>query len=240
MLGGSVSLFPPTRHSVLADLRGADAGRRRAAQEALATAYLRPVQTYLALRWRRSAEEAQELTQEFFRSVVERGLLEAYEPARARLRTYLRLCVDALVRNVETAARREKRGGGAVPISLEELPDEAGGASGESPEALFEREWRRSVFSLAMDRTRSQLLGQGKEQHWAVLEGYDLGRLDGGRPSYAQLAERLGISVTDVTNRLSQGRRRLREVTLEVLRELTLDEAEFREEARALLGVEVR
>jgi DNA-directed RNA polymerase specialized sigma24 family protein len=232
-----VSLFPPTRHSVLDDLRGTDAGRRRAAQEALALAYLQPVQTYLALRWRRSGEEARDLTQEFFRSVAERGLLEAYDPARARLRTYLRLCVDALVRNLDLAGRREKRGGGAVAVPLDDVPE---AVAAESPEALFEREWRRSIFSLAVDRTRSELLAQGKQQHWAVLEGFDLGRLDGARPSYAELAGRLGISVTDVTNRLSQARRVLRARTLEVLREFTLDEAEFREEARALLGVEVR
>ena len=46
--------------------------------------------------------------------------------------------------------------------------------------------------------------------------------------------------MSDVTNRLSHARRTLRSMTLEVLRELTLDEAEFREEARALLGVDVR
>ena len=43
--------------------------------------------TYLAIHWRRSAEEAKELAQEFFRSMVERGLLESYDPRRARLRT---------------------------------------------------------------------------------------------------------------------------------------------------------
>lgn len=233
-----MSLFPPTRHSVLDDLRGADAGRRRTAQEALARAYLGPVQTYLALHWRRSAEEARELAQEFFRSVVERGLLESYDARRARLRTYLRLCVDALVRNADVAAQREKRGGGAVSVPLEEMPE--GMPAGESPDALFEREWRRSVFSLAVDRTRAHLLEQGKAQHWAVLEGFDLGRLDGLRPSYAELGAQLGISVSDVTNRLSHARRTLRSMTLEVLRELTLDEAEFREEARALLGVDGR
>jgi RNA polymerase sigma factor (sigma-70 family) len=235
-----VSLFPATRHSLLEDLRGGDPLRRRAAQEALARAYLGPVRTYLAIRWNRPPEEAGELAQEFFRSVAERGLLEAYQPARARLRTYLRLCLDALVLNHQLAARREKRGGGNVLLSLDEMQEQAEPAAvGESPEALFEREWRRSIFSLAAERTHRRLHEMGKDPHWAVLEGFDLGRLDGERPSYAQLGERLGISVTDVTNRLSYARRILRQATLEILRELTLDEAEFREEARALLGIAV-
>ena len=95
-----MSLFPVTRHSVLDELRAGDPARRHAARETLAVAYLRPIQTYITLRWHRSPEEARDLAQEFFRSVVERELLERYDARRARLRTYLRLCVDALVRKV--------------------------------------------------------------------------------------------------------------------------------------------
>jgi hypothetical protein len=42
--------------------------------------------------------------------------------------------------------------------------------------------------------------------------------------------------VSDVTNQLFRVRGELRRIVLEVLQELTADEAEFREEARALLG----
>jgi len=235
-----VSLFPATRHSVLDELRASDPARRRAARETLAVAYLRPVRTYITLRWRRSPEDARDLAQEFFRSVVERELLERYDARRARLRTYLRLCVDALVRNASVVERREKRGGGETPLPLADLVDRAEIQGGPSPDALFEREWRRSIFSLAVERTRVQLQSTGKIEHWAVLEAFDLGRLDGERPSYAELGGRLGLAVTDVTNRLSYARRILRERTLEVLRELTLDDADFRAEARTLLGVDVR
>ena len=225
---------------MLDELRAGDPARRHAARETLAVAYLRPIQTYITLRWHRSPEEARDLAQEFFRSVVERELLERYDARRARLRTYLRLCVDALVRNASVAEHREKRGGGEAPVELAELVDRSHLEGEPSPDALFEREWRRSIFSLAVERTRAQLLSTGKNEHWAVLEGFDLGRLDGDRSSYAELAGRLGLSVTDVTNRLSYARRILRERTLEVLRELTLDDADFRAEARTLLGVDVR
>ena len=43
--------------------------------------------------------------------------------------------------------------------------------------------------------------------------------------------------MTDVTNRLSWARRELRGMVLDVLRELTCSEAEFRDETRALLGI---
>jgi hypothetical protein len=82
-------------------------------------------------------------------------------------------------------------------------------------------------------RLRDECASAGKAQHFALLEQYDLGD---ARPSYAELAERFGIAVTDVTNRLFRVRRELRRIVLEVLRELTVSEEEYREEARALLG----
>jgi hypothetical protein len=44
--------------------------------------------------------------------------------------------------------------------------------------------------------------------------------------------------VTQVTNHLHWGRRELRKLVLEKLREITASEAEFRAEARALFGAE--
>jgi DNA-binding Lrp family transcriptional regulator len=73
----------------------------------------------------------------------------------------------------------------------------------------------------------------GRAQHYALLEEYDLGE---ARPTYRELADRFGISVTDVTNRLFRVRRELRRIVLDVLRELAANDEEYREQARALLG----
>ena len=89
------------------------------------------------------------------------------------------------------------------------------------------------MFAMALERLRQECEASGKAEHYALLDAYDLGP---ERPPYAELARRSGISVTDVTNRLFRTRRELRRIVLEVLRELTGSEEEFREEARALLG----
>ena len=57
------------------------------------------------------------------------------------------------------------------------------------------------------------------------------------RPTYGELAESLEVRTTTVTNRLAAARRRFRELVLERLRGMTASEREFREEARAVLGV---
>ena len=54
--------------------------------------------------------------------------------------------------------------------------------------------------------------------------------------SYRELASRFDIPETQVTNHLAAMRRRFRELVLEVLREVTATDEEFRNESRALLG----
>ena len=232
-----VRAFPSTRHSALALVRSKDAAKRARGVETLSSVYWRPVYSYLRLRWHRPHEEAADLAQEFFAELLEKELLARFDPSRARLRTYLRACIDGLVANHDRAASRQKRGGGAAPLpyEFEEEIDRLLGTA-DSPEALFEKEWARGVFALALRRLREECSAAGKLQHYALLEQYDLAN---ERPTYAELAQRFGIAVTDVTNRLFRVRGDLRRIVLEVLRELTADEAEFREEAHALLGEKV-
>jgi RNA polymerase sigma-70 factor (ECF subfamily) len=229
--------FPATRHSAIAAVRSGDAAERARGLATLASVYWRPVYSYLRLRWSRPHEDAADLTQDFFAEVVQKDLLERFDPARARLRTYLRVCIDGLVGNHDKAAARQKRGGGGPTLhfDFDSVREEVERLSTDSPDRLFEKEWARGVFAMALERLRRECEASGKAQHYALLEEYDLGP---ERPTYAELAQRSGISVTDVTNRLFRTRRELRRIALEVLRQLTASEDEFREEARALLGPE--
>jgi hypothetical protein len=56
---------------------------------------------------------------------------------------------------------------------------------------------------------------------------------------YGAIAEALAISVTQVTNHLHAARRRLRAITLTDLERLCGTDAEFRDEARELFGVQL-
>src|SRR3954469_21638575 len=101
-----VRAFPPTRHSAVEAVRNGDAEERARALETLASVYWRPVYGYLRLRWRKEHEEAADLTQELFAEVLAKELIARFDPARARLRTYLRVCIDGLVANRGKAALR--------------------------------------------------------------------------------------------------------------------------------------
>src|SRR5262249_16008474 len=159
---------------------------------------------------------------------------------KGKLRTFLRTCIDRLFINQTRDAHRQKRGSGAVHVSLDFQEAEhefAASALSVSPEDYFEKEWVRTLFALAVERLRDQCQSAGKSTQFLLFERYDEGDAE-ARPSYAALAEELRIAVTDVTNYLAFTRREFRRAVLAQLREMTGSEEEFQREAQALLGVE--
>lgn len=236
--------FPPTRRSIIEQVRSRDRDEREQALAALCTAYWRPVYKYVRLRWNRSADQAQDLTQGFFLEVLDRDLLERFDSSKSRLRTYLRLCVDSFVANEYKAAHRQKRGGGLPHVALDfaaaeqELDgaamDPAALPSPDSLEEFFEKEWVRSLFGLAVEELRKLCLARDRERTFRIFEAYDL---DGNEKiSYQQLAREYSVPVSEVTNALAWARREFRRISLERLRELSGSEEEFQREARAAFG----
>jgi RNA polymerase sigma factor (sigma-70 family) len=236
--------FPVTRLSLIDAVRSDDRAEQARALETLFAAYWKPVYKYARLRWNRPTEDAQDLTQGFFVELLERGLLAKYDPAKSRLRTYLRLCLDSFAMNQDKAAHREKRGGNAPHVALdfqsaeEELTgltiDAASIPSSESLEEFFEKEWIRSLFALAVEDLRSLCEQRKRTQTFQFFEEYDLS----GDPdvSYERLAQAHGVAVTDVTNALAWARREFRKIALERLREICASDEEFHREARAVFG----
>jgi len=176
--------FPPTHRSVIEAARSIDAGEREQALEALCAAYWKPIYKYVRWRWKRPAEEAQDLTQEFFAELLERELLDRFDARKSRLRTYLRVCVDSLVMNEDKAGRRQKRGGSIPHVALDfaAAEDELGAtaidpakiASPESLEEFFEKEWVRSLFSLAVEDLRRVCEQRERARTFHLFESYDL------------------------------------------------------------------
>lgn len=235
--------FPATQRSIVDAIRSSDADVRRRAFNTLVGTYWKPVYKYVRLRLHADPQDAEDLTQEFFARAFEQGFLARYDSSRARFRTYLRTCVDGMAKNARRAAARLKRGGGTVMVSLD-VPgaeNEIAGASlldRREADAFFQVEWVRSLFESAVSRLRTECANSGKQLHFAVFEHYDIRARNAGEPvTYAQLAEEYGLPETQVTNYLAFARRRLRVHVLDVLRELTANDSEFRAEARDVLGI---
>jgi RNA polymerase sigma factor (sigma-70 family) len=237
--------FPVTHRSAVLRARSTDAGERRAAFEALVRSYWKPVYKYLRLRWRLDVEDAEDTTQGFFARSFDKGDFARWEPARGRFRTFLRACLDAYAANARRDARRLKRGGGVQIVPLEfataegELREHPIAAEGADPDALFQAEWVRSLFTQAVEALQAHCAAADKSIQFELFEKYDLGTAESPqRLTYADLAAQTGLPVTQVTNHLAAARREFRRLVLELLRDVCTTEEEFRAEARAVLGVD--
>jgi RNA polymerase sigma factor (sigma-70 family) len=227
--------FPTTRRSVVLALASDDASERARAFDTLVALYWKPLYKYARVSRGRGTADAEDLTQSFLARAFERNTLAEYDGEKASFRTFLRLLFDRHAANEFKASQRIKRGGGAVAQDFAAAEAEIAREHDRegTPEDYFQREWVRSVFALAVERLRDS----SHAGDFALFEAYDLD--DVARLSYRDLAARFELSETIVTNRLAAIRRRFRIVVLEVLRDVTASDREFRNEARALLGVEV-
>jgi len=221
-IGGPHGQFPSTQLSLL---EAATAGLPNEALDRVAALYWKPVYRFIRLKFRKNNEDAKDLTQGFFATALQRDFFARFDPLKASFRTYLRMAVERFAAGQHAAANRQKRGG---DVEFEPIGDQA--VATESPEQVFEREWQRQLFALALDDLRAHCEASGKQLWFGIFEAYDLAA--GDRPTYADLAARHGIAETSVTNHLAWARRMLRGLVAERLRGVTSGDRELREEMR--------
>lgn len=236
--------FPVTRLSAIVAASSSNEEERTRAFEVLIAAYWMPVYKYVRIKWNKPTEDARDLTQGFFLEAMEKNFFGRYDASKARFRTFLRTCLDGFVANENKAAGRIKRGGAATILSLDFDGAEEQLKIGSPPAAnaiddYFEKEWARSVFSLALESFRALMIESGKVTHLKLFERYVLdAENETPKTSYKALAAEFNVSTSDVTNYLALARREFRRIVLEKLREMTTTDEEYRREARALLGAD--
>lgn len=237
-IGGPQGRFPLTPASALLAARSDDPLMRARGFSKLVDAYWKPVYKAVRFRFKKSNEEAKDLTQAFFLDALERTLFEAYEPDRARFRTFVRTCLHNYVLKTQESAGRLKRGGGTTTLSLDFDAAESE-LEGDRPsfEEAFDQDLARALSDAALEEVEAHFHARDKASYFGLFRGYDL--LDKeDRPTYRELATTFDVKVTDVTNRLAHVRQVYRRTVLTRLREITANEEEFRDEAIHLLGVE--
>lgn len=227
-LGGSRKDFPKTAWELIS-------GAGREGLEELCRRYWKPVYHYLRVGWARSNEDAKDLTQAFFLWLLEEEeRVKRYEPGRAAFRTYLKSLLKHFVQDHDKAAHRLKRGGGVRLLDLDgpmALPD----PKAADPEQAFDQAWLAELMGRAVDRVRERFRSSGREAQVRVFEEYGLSQ-DGERPTYAALAEKLGLKEGDVKNHLFAVREEIRKEIREELSRMTAGPRELEEEWNAFFG----
>jgi RNA polymerase sigma-70 factor (ECF subfamily) len=213
-----------------------DRKKARSALVSLCDGYWYPLYAYLRRRGY-PADQAQDLTQDFFVRVLEGRYLDRADPGKGRFRSFLLTSLKFFVADEEDRQRARKRGGGAVlPLEFstgeERYQREPG--HDETPERIFERRWAVSVLDRAVERLRNEFLHHGRPEHFERLKVFLLGRSDA---PYATLAGEMDTSEGALKVAIHRLRKRYRELLRLEIADTVADPAEVESELRFLAAV---
>ena len=201
--------FATTRWSVVLAAGGTGAGGERALAE-LCEGYWYPLYAFVR-RQGNAPHDAEDLTQEFFARLIEKGWLGDVGRERGKFRSWLLAAMKHFLANEWDRARALKRGGGAV-VSFDALTAEqryaAEPADEASAEKLFDRSWALQLLERVLSRLRAEFETQGKARAFEELKATILG----DAAPLAEIAARLGTSVSAVKAAAHRLRHRYREL----------------------------
>ncbi|HXW06378.1 MAG TPA: sigma-70 family RNA polymerase sigma factor [Vicinamibacterales bacterium] len=237
LAGGSD--FPTTRWTLViaaADSRRTEA---RSALVSLCESYWYPLYAYVRRRGY-PADQAQDLTQEFFIRVVEGRYLDRADPEKGRFRAFILSSLKFFLADEADRSRAQKRGGGKVlsfEVSSGEDRYQREPAHNETPERIFERRWALSLLERVVDRLRSEFVQQGRVDHFNRLKAFLLDQADA---PYAALAREMGTSEGALKVAIHRLRKRYRELFRQEIAETVADAGEVESELRYLVAALTR
>jgi RNA polymerase sigma factor (sigma-70 family) len=230
------SEFPTTRWTLVVAASDPKRKEVRSALASLCENYWYPLYAYLRRRGY-PADQAQDLTQEFFIRVLEGRYLDRADPEKGRFRAFLLTSLKFFAADEEDRNRAQKRGGGALlplEFSSGEERYQREPSHDETPERIFERRWALSVLDRVVQKLRDEFVRHGRPEHFERLKVFLLGHSDA---PYAALAHELNTSEGALKVAIHRLRKRYRELFRQEIADTVADPAEVESELRFLAAV---
>jgi RNA polymerase sigma factor (sigma-70 family) len=235
--GSAPGAFNTTLWTVVLEAGRADSPQSHAALERLCQVYWYPLYAYVRRRGH-DEHSAQDLTQEFFHSLIEKNYIQAADRNRGRFRTFLLTSLNHFLTNEWKRSQRQKRGGGAVHFSLDAATAEERfrmePAGPQTPETLYEQRWAQALVEQVMARLREEFTEAGKSDRFDALKTL---LLDDDAQSQAEIGKQLGISESAVKSAVHRMRARYGELFREEIANTVAGPAEVDAEIRELFAV---
>jgi RNA polymerase sigma factor (sigma-70 family) len=233
------SQFPTTRWTLVVAAGDPHRKEARSALVSLCESYWYPLYAYLRRRGY-PADQAQDLTQEFFIRLLEGRYLDRADPEKGRFRSFLLTSLKFFVADEEDRQRASKRGGGmVVPLEFSSGEEryQREPAHDETPERIFERRWALSVLDRVVEKLRDEFVQHGRPEHFERLKVFLLGQSDA---PYAALAHELNTSAGALKVAIHRLRKRYRELFRQEIADTVADPADVESELRHLAAVLTR
>ena len=232
--------FVTTRWSLIAS--AANKSEEQKARDALADlcrTYWRPVFFFVCRRGY-STEDAQDLTQDFFVTILEDNWLRHADQNRGRFRSLLLRSLQNFLINAAEKAHARKRGGDVEFLSWDEWmvqsPSELLGpeqvVKSLPPERLFDLSWAKTVVEHALQRLREECESKGKLWLFQALSPHLTDLRD--EVSYANLSGELGLADSAVKKQLHNMRQRYRSLLRAEVSQTVENASEVEDEIRYL------
>ena len=233
--------FVTTRWSLILSAAhfGSEEQRARDALAELCRTYWRPIFSFVRGRGY-SIEDAQDLTQDFFVTILKNDWLQHADRNRGRFRSLLLRSLQNFLINAAEKSHSRKRGGDVEFVSWHDWMSEASSALSiadatlESlpPERLFDLTWAATVVEHALQRLREECESKGKLWLFQALSPHLTDERD--EVSYAKLSAELGIADTAVKKQLHNMRQRYRSLLRAEVSQTVENPADVDDEIRYL------
>lgn len=229
--------FTTTHWSVVLEAGGSASPEAAAALAKLCQTYWPPVYSFLR-RSGRSPEDSKDLTQEFFRRLLEKQTLKALDRDKGRFRSFLLVVLKRFLAAERDRAHCQKRGGGVPLVSLDDDDAErrhmAEVADDRTPETVFEKRWALALLEHAIRRLERELADHGKQHLFERLKGF----LTGEQSDQSQdaIAGELGMTTGTLRVTIHRMRQRYRELLRWEIAQTVGNPAEIDDEIRHLFA----
>lgn len=230
--------FLTTHWSVVLAAGRAGSADSRQALATLCETYWYPLYAFVRRRGY-GADDAQDLTQEFFATLLEKDFLKAADRQRGKFRSFLVASLNHFLANQWRRASVRKRGGDVVHLSFDFTSGEnrykQEPAHELTAEKIFERRWALTLLDQTFARLRAEYGDVDKLDLYEQLKVY----LGGDKTTvpYRQLAADLGMTEGAVKVAVHRLRKRCRVILRDEISQTVARPEEVDEELRDLFRV---
>lgn len=211
--GPSADAVRRTPWTLISAAQKGERGAMEQAVEQIYTTFSAPVASYLRARGL-APEDARELAQEFFTTLLERKFVDRLDPSRGRLRHFLFASLGRFLCDWIDKRDAQKRQPEGRLVSLDRLAEEfrmsARDPRAPEPDRRFSKLWAADLLGRALARMKRECEGTSREGWYRAVVLWHQVAPGAAAASYADLARRLETNPQQAANFLFRGRGLLR------------------------------